>query len=487
MAGGAFAIAGITMSAAGLILYLVVHFQFDVGRRDTHGASRWANRRDLRRLIHASKGGRGIVLGWLGRWRLLVAPAEDNVLVFGVQRSGKTSTLAIPTLLEWTGAAVATSTKEELVTLTARHRAAMGPVHVFAPLDRDTNWITRLGLSPVTWNPLDEAEDAGAAAELADIFTADGKQSPSPHWYLSASNLLTGLSLLEHAEGGDLRAVLRRINETPVLGYLALAAGTSGDAAEILRGFASTPEREAGSIISTARSSLSLWLDPRIAAATTSASGRGLDLDRLLASSGTLYLVAPVEDAERCRLLFSALLSSLLRRATHRARSLGGVLQPRLLLALDEAANFARVPRLTSYVSTGPGQGIQSLLCFHDLAQLEAGYGHDQARTIWNNCRARLLLPGQGDLRTLELFSHAIGNETVAYDVISRGRGGPSTLESRLSRPLVSVDALRRSEQPVLIYADRPPARLRARRWDQVPKWRDAIAAARGSPDPLAA
>ena len=48
----------------------------------------------------------GIVLGWLGR-RLLQSPAEDNVVLFGVQRSGKTSTVVVPTLLAWRGAAVA--------------------------------------------------------------------------------------------------------------------------------------------------------------------------------------------------------------------------------------------------------------------------------------------------------------------------------------------------------------------------------------------
>ena len=51
------------------------------------------------------------------------APSWPYV-AFGVQRSGKTSTMAVPTLLSWTGAAIATSTKEELVRLTGRHRAA---------------------------------------------------------------------------------------------------------------------------------------------------------------------------------------------------------------------------------------------------------------------------------------------------------------------------------------------------------------------------
>ena len=42
--------------------------------------------------------GDGIVLGWHAG-RLIESPVEDNVLLFGVQRSGKTSSVVVPTLL----------------------------------------------------------------------------------------------------------------------------------------------------------------------------------------------------------------------------------------------------------------------------------------------------------------------------------------------------------------------------------------------------
>src|SRR4029077_2906402 len=123
---------------------VVTQFQ---GQPRSHGSSRWAgwhDRRRLGRLLPPAKAvGDGIALGFFGR-RLLESPAEDNALLLGVQRSGKTSTVVVPTLLTWSGAAVATSTKEELVRLTARHRAGRGPVWVFAPLDRDIAWIGRL-------------------------------------------------------------------------------------------------------------------------------------------------------------------------------------------------------------------------------------------------------------------------------------------------------------------------------------------------------
>jgi type IV secretory pathway TraG/TraD family ATPase VirD4 len=446
--------------------------------RDSHGGSGWAKRTDARqlgRLTSAeSPAGDGIVLGWLGR-HLLQSPAEDNVLLLGVQRSGKTSTVAVPTLLSWQGAVVATSTKEELVRLTSATRRRVGPVWVFAPLDRDHSWMEPLDVEAARWNPVDDAVDCGAAAELADLFTAEGKRGPSSHWYLSAANLLTGLIAFARERDGDIRTVLITLNRTAQAEYLALAGVLSDQtAADLLVAFSMTPDREAGSIASTARSCLSLWIDERVALATGS-GGNQIDLDRLLSDRGTLYLVAPAEEAERCRPLFTALIASLLRRATTRARAQGGTLSPRLMVALDEAANFARIPRLAGYASSGPGQGIQLLLCYHDLAQLESAYGFEEARTIWNNCRARLLLPGQGDLKTLEHFSRAIGDETRIYDSAHHSRRESSSSEQRTGRPLITVDELRRLDRAVLLYANAPPARLSLRRWDQVPAWRALV------------
>ncbi len=458
------------------------HFVFGDSSR-SHGDSRWASGFDLRGLGRRTWPSRlkpdGVVLGWLGR-RVLQTPAEDNALIFGVQRSGKTSTIVVPTLLGWRGAVVATSTKEELVRLTGRHRARLGPVWVFAPVDRDQTWITDLDLQAATWNPVADAYDPARALEIADLFTSEGKQGPSAHWYLSAASLIAGLILAARDSNEDLRSVLTRLDNLSLSHFVSLAAQQRDPAAkELLTAFVNTPSREAGSVASTARSCLSLWHDNRIARATAVVPEGGVELDvkDVLETGGTLYLVAPAEEAERCRPLFTALLQSLLSAATQRARRMpGGVLTPRLLLALDEVANFARVPRLGGYTSTGPGQGINVLLCFHDLAQLEGAYGAEQARTIWNNCRARVLLPSQGDLRTLDHFSRAIGDETRGYDLSSWASDGRrSQSEQRIGKPLASPDSLRRMKQPVLLFAASPPAKLRSRRWDQVGAWRTLI------------
>ena len=89
---------------------------------------RWARSVDLRSL-RGRPGRDGIfLLGQHGR-RPLVTQPETSVLVIGPTRSGKTAGLVIPNLLDWEGPAIATSTKSELVDITAGRRQSMGPVH----------------------------------------------------------------------------------------------------------------------------------------------------------------------------------------------------------------------------------------------------------------------------------------------------------------------------------------------------------------------
>src|SRR5712692_8143673 len=172
---------------------------------NSHGSSRWARTSDRGRLGRSARADRlagdGIVLGF-SNGKVLQSPAEDNVLLMGVQRSGKTSSVVVPTLLSWTGAAIATSTKEELVNLTLNQRRRLGPVWVFAPLDEDRSWLEQIGLDRSTWNPLEAATTSGAAAELADHFTAEGKRGHNAHWYLAASSLISGLVICERERGG---------------------------------------------------------------------------------------------------------------------------------------------------------------------------------------------------------------------------------------------------------------------------------------------
>src|SRR5262249_47027355 len=100
--------------------------------RRIRAVSHWARTRDMRGLMARTARPGRFVLGTAWR-RLVLTERETSVLVVGPTRSGKTTCLVVPNLLEWRGPAIVTSTKGELLALTAAHRQRMGPVYVYDP------------------------------------------------------------------------------------------------------------------------------------------------------------------------------------------------------------------------------------------------------------------------------------------------------------------------------------------------------------------
>lgn len=147
------------------------------------------------------------------------------------------------------------------------------------------------------------------------------------------------------------------------------------------------------------------------------------------------------------------------------ARAPDGMLDPRLLCALDEAGNVAALELLPEWATTGRGQGIQLLSVWHDQAQLVHRYG-DRAATILNGHRAKVFLSGLADVGALELGSRLIGDHAVTetnYSTDPTGRVAASQATSY--RPLVPLEELRRLQpgEGIVIYGHLRPARIQVR------------------------
>ena len=150
--------------------------------------------------------------------------------------------------------------------------------------------------------------------------------------------------------------------------------------------------------------------------------------DRLLDGAATLYLIGDAKASKLLRPIFLALLGEVVDRAYERATLAGGRLELPLLLCLDEAGNVAPLPNLAEIASTAPSHNIQLVSIFHDLAQARSRYGQ-QAETVVNSHRARMLLPGVADLETLRYFAGLVGEEE-ARD-LTRTRPAPAGPRAR--------------------------------------------------------
>jgi type IV secretion system protein VirD4 len=435
---------------------------------------RWARSSDLRPLRSALGGGGGgrLVLGRQGG-RPLYAERRHALVAFGPPQSGKSAGLAVPALLEWDGPAIASSIKTDLLSTTIARRRALGPVFVFDPFSLTS------GRSH-TWSPLRAAGSWDGALEVAWRLAAAAEVDQrgvegGDFWAVAAEQRLAPLLFTAAAGGAGMDAVVRwtygqggrQLHEA-----VSRLARTAGDEATIadahaaydaLRAFEAQADRTRSSIEATAQALLRAYRFARVAR-----SARSCEIvpDALLDESATLYLIGDAKASKLLRPIFLALLGEIVDRAYERATLAGGALPRPLLLCLDEAGNVAPLPNLAEIASTAPSHNIQLVSIFHDLAQARSRYGQ-QAETVINSHRARMLLPGVADLETLRYFAGLAGEEEAREVTRTTGAGGVTRSAGRRRRPLIAPEGLRqlREGHALLLYGRLAPAEIRLRMW----------------------
>ena len=427
--------------------------------------ARWADRRVERKVAvpadAARRPGR-LVAGYGLRTRQLIA-GEDciSAVGFGPNGSGKTTGLIAPNVAEWQGPVVMTTTKLADLALVHAVRAARGPVYVIAPAGAGSFPTTR-------WDPVAYAADAAAADRMAEWLVEASGHAADPRarpWLVQARAYLGPLLLAAHLAGGGLTAFVRWVYDGADAADDVKAMLHEHGLADEARAYASTftlhPEG-IGSVLFTAYGLAEVYRRP----SATPSQAEPFDPTEFVAHpDATLVVVAPESDLDRYAPALTALLASVIHAAETRAASTGP-LTPRLLIAVDEAGNMFRYPRLANLLTTARGNGIQLLLVYHDLAQLEHVYGTALARTVLSNAKLRILLPGQGDLETLRYFSALLGQARVRRDSHTRGRDGAHSV-SRGDQPedLAPLHMLRELpvEQAIAQYRNLPPIRVRLR------------------------
>jgi type IV secretory pathway TraG/TraD family ATPase VirD4 len=232
---------------------------------------------------------------------------------------------------------------------------------------------------------------------------------------------------------------------------------------EAARAFQAQADRTRSSIEATAQTLLRAYRFGRV---LRSARDCEITPERLLENANTLYLIGDAKSSKLLRPLFLALASEVIDAAYAGANRAGGRLELPLLVCLDEAGNVAPLPNLAEIASTAPSHHIQLLTIFHDMAQARSRYGQ-QAETVVNSHRARMLLPGVADLETLRYFAGLVGEEETLDVTRTVGSGGPTRSTARRRRPLIAPEALRQlpDGSALLLYGRLAPVQIRLRRW----------------------
>jgi len=464
---------GVLVTAAGmmgLVILRLIQRNTASANAFLHGSARWGERKDIENAgLLADE---GVYVGaWMdkrSKVHYLRHNGPEHILTFAPTRSGKGVGLVIPTLLSWKHSAVITDLKGELWALTAgwRQKHAGNRVLRFEP-------ATAQGC--VGWNPLEEIRlgtefEVGDVQNLATLIVDPDGKGLNDHWQKTSQAMLVGcilhLCYRSLDEGGvaslpALDAMLadpsRPIDELwqEMTHYGHLNGENHPLVGSAARDMIDRPAEEAGSVLSTAKSYLSLFRDPIVARNVSRSEFKIRDLmnhdDPL-----SLYIITQPNDKARLRPLVRILVNMIVRLLADKMDFEDGRpkahYKHRLLMMLDEFPSLGKLDIMQESLAFVAGYGIKCYLIVQDLSQLQEFYGQNES--ITSNCHIQNAYP-PNRVETAEHLSKLTGQTTIVKEQITTSGRRSSALLGQVSRtiqevqrPLLTIDEALRMPGP---------------------------------------
>lgn len=392
---------------------------------------------------------------------------------------------------------MSTSTKGDILNVTARVRSKVGKLWLFDPSGTEDvpNGVAELRWSPVssalTWDGAQQMADA--MVDAADV--GHGVENGN-HWTESAKSLLGPCLHAAALSGGTILDVRRWVTQMDLVPPGAVLDKHGAEvASDDLDALSKTEERERTSIYATTRLVLKAYGSD---AAGKRCVDPNFDAANFVRSQDTLYITAPSHLQSLCAPLVVGLLEEIRRavyaKARDEARTGSGPAWP-TLFALDEVANIAPIKKLPMIVSEAGGQGLQVMACLQDLSQ---------ARTRWKEAAdgfltlfgAKVVFAGIGDPKTLSSLSTMVGDWDRPYTAYNQSTGTSTQYGMPLGVQFgtshnngMSMTARREAQVTASEIANLPPGHalvVESGRWGLVetlphysaPVWQAVLAAA---------
>lgn len=414
-------------------------------------------------------GSLGVPIGkTLGQMPLYGTWEDMHIDIWG-PRTGKTTSRAVPAILDAPGGVLVTSNKRDVVDATRDVRAEAGPVWVFDPqgiaLENPTWW----------WNPLSYVTDEVRAAKLADHF-ASGSRDPGAktdaYFDPAGQDLLAGLLLaaaLDARPITDVYTWLTRPTEEEPIDILRRHGYDL--TADQVRGVITAPEKQRGGIYGTAQQMASCLTNRQVAAWVNPQGNPDLrpqfDPAAFVRDGGTLYSLSK-EGRGTAGPLVTALTVAVVEAAEELAAgSAGGRLSVPLLGVLDEAANVCRWRELPNLYSHYGSRGIVLMTILQSWSQGVDVWGESGMRKLWSASNIKVYGGGVSEDAFLESLSKLIGDYDRQASSVSSGRGGRSVNQQLHRERILDVAdlaAMPKGRAVVLSSGNRPTL-IRTQPW----------------------
>lgn len=494
---------------------------------ELHGSARWATVKDVEKmklLSHTYKKGKktvqykaaGIFVGALdtkeGR-KVLRYNEPAHALCFAPSRSGKGVGPVLTTLLSYPNSTMTNDIKGENFELSSGFRHSAGSLVIrFDPTSLDQKSIDGKARYNVasSWNVLDEIRaytdyDEMDAQNIAAAIADPKGEGMDDHWVSTSFDLLTGVILhvlyferdktlagvatyLSDPSFTDPEQMFNRMLDAEhdpngVMGWVdsnGQPTKTHPAVAREARAMLNKEEKERNSVLSTAKTKLTLYAEPIVARNTSRSDFKITDLMNHT-KPVSLYMVVPPSDKDRLSPLIRLFLTFTLRRLTkdmdfEEGRSVKGY-KHRLLLLVDELASLKKLEQLQDGLGYIAGYGITAFLFVQDTIQLKEAYGDNE--TITAGCQLRLAF-APNTLQTAEDLSKMTGVSTVSRQNVSYSGSRISSMLNQMSvseelveRPLMTADEMMKMprDEAIIFNTGHPPIKCKKLEYFRMPEF----------------
>lgn len=407
-------------------------------RRDLEPFSRQGTAATAQRL-GARTASPGIRVGRvIGTGREFFGSWEDMQVDIWGPRTGKTTSRAIPAILEAPGAVLVTSNKRDVVDATRLPREKAGDLWVFDPQQV-------VGENPTWWwNPLSYVTDVDTATRLASVFAAYSRDpgAKTDSYFDPEGEALLAWMLLAAAEAGEpITTVYRWLSDVTEAAPVDILASAGHELpAEHVQGVINYPDKQRGGIYGTARKSVGCLVNPAVTRWVTPDPAQPdrpqFDPHAFVRTGGTLYSLSREGRGTAGPLVTGLTVATIEAAEQYATASPSGRLPVPMVGVLDEAANVCRWKDLPDLYSHYGSRGIVLMTILQSWAQGVEVWGEHGMPKLWSAANVRVYGGGVSDPRFLGDLVQLIGEyEPTTYSTtVQSGRGQHSRSTSASTR-----------------------------------------------------
>lgn len=379
----------------------------------------------------------GVVFGKQnGKYAVMPETTDGHILAIGGAGSGKTSSIAIPTLMSWKDRVFAIDIKGELYQKTGKAREIEN-IKVFNPTD-----FNAYGYDP--FYMLRNTDDLSSEAkQIAMSICPLPPETKDPFWIKSAQNLLTGLILYFYGLGYNFSETMLEIKSKPIRTNIDVIM--TDDRKEVATVKAHISEFDG--MDAKTLSGVFAEVSNHITVFATNS-----DLQRALSGAGDcitpadlengkdIYCCIPEHKLDEWKDLLGMMCNQFLKSFERRAE---GNEKP-ILFLIDEFARLGKIETISNGLATLRSKKIHIALFVQSKSQLNALYGKDVAEVIADNCSYKAILKA-GEPNTQEWCSKLVGtydkkkvSSNYNADIMGLGKGqgtSTGTEEKRIIKP----------------------------------------------------